>query len=270
MRIETTDVLSEESLVRLRHTRWLGNTVYYYEEIDSTNTQAKRLSREGAPNGTVVAADVQTQGRGRRGRQWITPGGRNLAFSILLRPEFPTDKASMVTLVAAMAVVKAISQIPGLSPVIKWPNDVVLGGRKVCGILTELSVQDGQIENVIVGIGINVKRQDFPAELAETATSLEEQGGRVGRAELLESVLEQFEIYYDKYLETLDVSLFRQEYEEFLANKDQQVQVLDPAGNYTGTARGINDKGELLVECDRGIVTVNSGEVSVRGIYGYI
>lgn len=268
--MEAPDTLGEAELMSIRRTRWLGSRIFYYDEIDSTNTQAKRLAEEGAPHGSVVVADVQTGGRGRRGRNWVSAGGSGIWFSLLLRPEILPDKASMLTLVAAMAVAKGIRRTTKLEPMIKWPNDVVLAGKKVCGILTELSAQVDYVNHIIVGIGINVRRQQFPPELEKVATTLEQERQlHVDRAQLLEAVLEEFEDYYEKYLHTLDVSLFREEYEELLVNQGRQIQVLDPAGAYEGIARGINEKGELLVECDRGLVTVNSGEVSVRGIYGY-
>lgn len=278
----------------LRRTRWLGIPLYVYDEIDSTNTQIKRLAQEGTPHGTVALSEAQTVGRGRRGRQWSSPMGSGIWFSLLLRPDFPPDGASMLTLVAAMAVAKAIRRITDLQPMIKWPNDVLLNGKKVCGILTELSMRDcpsnvpvngekdcsirtetsvknPQIAYIIVGIGINVRRQQFPPEITASATSLEQEGAdHVNRAALLEAVLEEFEGYYETYSRTLNVIFFQEEYESLLANRDREVQVLDPAGAYRGIARGINEKGELLVECGHGLVRVNSGEVSVRGICGYV
>lgn len=266
---EVPDILGEAELASIRRTQWLGSRIYYYQEIDSTNTQAKRLAEEGAAHGSVVVAEVQTVGRGRRGRNWISVGGSGIWFSLLLRPDIPPDRASMLTLVAAMAVTKGIRRITGRQVMIKWPNDVVVDGKKVCGILTELSAQIDYVNHVIVGIGINIRGQQFPPELQEKATTLEQGQQHIDRAWLLEAVLEEFEAYYEKFVETLDVSLFQEEYEELLVNRNRQIQVLDPAGPYEGVARGINEKGELLVECGRGLVTVNSGEVSVRGIYGY-
>ena len=267
---ESPDILGEAELSSIRKTRWLGSSIYFYQEIDSTNTQAKRLAEEGAPHGSVVVAEVQTGGRGRRGRNWVSAGGSGIWFSLLLRPEILPDQASMLTLVAAMAVTKAIRRVTSLDAMIKWPNDVVLEGKKVCGILTELSAQIDFVNHIIVGIGINVRRQEFPPELEKVATALEQERQlHVDRASLLEKVLEEFEFYYEKYLCTLDVSLFREEYQELLVNYGRQIQVLDPSGAYEGVARGINERGELLVACDRGLRAVNSGEVSVRGIYGY-
>ncbi len=252
-------------------TTWLGKNIYFYRETDSTNTRARSLAEEGAPHGSVVVAEIQNAGRGRRGRQWSSPEGAGIWFTILLKPDIRPDDASMLTLVAAMAVAGGIVRITGLTPQIKWPNDVVLSGKKVCGILTEMSAQVNHVNHVVVGIGINVKPQAFPPEIAGKATALESEYGQpVVRPLLLEAVLEEFEHYYELYMQTMDVSLFLEEYNSILANKDRQVKVLDPAGDYEGTARGINARGELLVEREGELTLVNSGEVSVRGIYGYV
>lgn len=254
----------------MENKRVIGCKAYHYEELDSTNLQARRLAGEGAPHGSVIVAQAQTDGRGRHGRSWVSEPGSGLWFSLLLRPGFLPDRASMVTLVAAMAVATGIRRTTGQPVMIKWPNDVVLDGKKVCGILTELDARIGQINHMIVGIGINIRRQQFPPELLEKATSLEqEQPLEIDRDRLLEAVLEEFEAYYKRFLERLDVSLFQEEYEHLLVNRNRKVQVLDPAGAYQGVARGINEKGELLVEWGQGLVAVNAGEVSVRGIYGY-
>ena len=265
------DVLSVEELSSIRKTAWLGQKIYFYRETDSTNTRARSLAEEGAPHGSVVVAEIQNAGRGRRGRQWSSPEGAGIWFTLLLKPDIRPNDASMLTLVAAMAVVKGIGRSTGLAPQIKWPNDIVLSGKKVCGILTEMSTQIDYVNHIVVGIGINVKEQAFPPEIAEKATALELEGKEpVSRPRLLEAVLEEFEGYYELYMRTRDVSLFQEEYNSFLVNKGRQVKVLDPAGEYEGTALGIDTKGELLVERQGEVVVVNSGEVSVRGIYGYV
>ena len=269
--VSTPDILSREELSSIRRTKWLGRDIYFYPEVTSTNTKARELADEGAAHGSLVVAEVQTQGRGRRGRQWSAPKGVGIWFSLILKPQIEPNCASMLTLVAAMAVAKGIGEVTNIRPSIKWPNDVVLSGKKVCGILTEMSAQIDYINHIVVGIGINVKRQDFPEEIAATATSVEaECGEKISRSQLLMAVLDAFERYYELYLQTMDVSLFQEEYNSFLANRDNQVKVLDPRGAYEGIARGVNEKGELLVEVDGRMTTVNSGEVSVRGIYGYV
>ena len=253
------------------HTKWIGRSLYYYDAIDSTNLQAKRLAEEGAPDGTVVVADQQSAGRGRRGRTWASPAGANLYFTVLLRPKIAPDKASMLTLVMALAVAEGIRSIA--IPGIKWPNDIVIDGRKACGILTEmsLSAEQGSIDHLVIGVGINVAKQEFPAELQGHAVALEEFTSKVNRSELLNAILQYFEGFYDLFCAQGDLSGLKKSYDALLINRDRQVRVLDPKGEYDGVARGIRPTGELIVELPDGeLREVYAGEVSVRGIYGYV
>lgn len=277
--IAVPDILSQSEVASQLHTKWLGREVRYFEEIDSTNMAAKRIAEESGGtdwHGCVVVAEKQTAGRGRRGRGWSSPPGTGLFFSILLKPPISPGNASMLTLVKGMATVRGISEVTGLKPQIKWPNDVVLNGRKVVGILTEMSAQIDYVNHIVVGTGINVSQTEFPEEIAQTATSLKlelERGEKkvsLSRAQILGAVLQYFEQYYEVYLETEDLSALMEEYDSMLVNRGKMVRVLDPLGEYKGTALGINDRGELLVEREDGICKVSSGEVSVRGIYGYV
>jgi BirA family biotin operon repressor/biotin-[acetyl-CoA-carboxylase] ligase len=274
---ENTEIFGRNELSSRMKTQWVGQPVYFYETIGSTNTQARTLSEQGAPHGTLVVADMQTAGKGRRGRVWESPAGSNLYFTLLLRPDMEVGRAPMLTLVMAMAVAEGIRQIaPGEADKIriKWPNDIVIEGKKICGILTEmsLSVEQGSIDHVVIGVGINVKPQQFPAELADKATSLcEGLGKAVSRTELLVSVCKAFETYYEQFLKTGDLTGLQEEYGRLLVNKDREVCVLDPKGEYSGIARGIDNRGQLLVDLPDGSrKTVYAGEVSVRGIYGYV
>ena len=258
-----------------RKTKWIGQTTHYYDSIDSTNSQAKRLAEEGALDGTVVVADRQTAGRGRRGRGWMSPAGKNLYFTILLRPKLAPDKASMLTLVMALAVARGIQKTtPSTAKQIgiKWPNDIVINGRKVCGILTEmsLSVEQNCIDHLAIGVGINVARQSFPEEIKERAVALDEICDDVNRSELLANILQEFEQVYARFMETEDLQDLLSAYHAMLVNMDRYVRVLDPKGEYDGIARGIKSTGELIVELPDGTRRdVYAGEVSVRGIYGY-
>ena len=279
---ESGQVFGRTEIESRLKTNWIGQSLYYYDSIDSTNVQAKRLAEEGAPDGSLVVADQQTAGRGRRGRGWISPAGANLYFTLLLRPRIAPDKASMLTLVMAMAVARGIQsrmgdgRSPGgqnASVGIKWPNDIVIMGRKACGILTELSlsVEQGTIDYLVIGVGINVKRQTFSEELQGHAIALEEVLDEVSRSELLNAVLTAFEGYYEEFLATGDLTRLQKDYNELMVNLGQQVRVLDPKGEYEGIAKGIRNTGELLVEIQGGETrAVYAGEVSVRGIYGYV
>ncbi|MCM1257945.1 MAG: biotin--[acetyl-CoA-carboxylase] ligase [Roseburia sp.] len=265
------DVLNGDELKSRRKTRWIGEEIYYFGVVDSTNIRAKQLADEGSGHGTLVVADRQEAGRGRRGKSWTSPAGTSVYMSILLKPEIKPQSASMLTLIAGLSVAKAIKEYAGLSPQIKWPNDIVINGKKVCGILAELSTEIDQIHYVVVGIGINVRNMEFPEEIAAMATSLFLEGkDEVKRAELIEAVCECFEYYYDLFCKSYDLSGLCQEYNEYLVNLGRQVKVLDPQKSFEGKALGITDTGELVVETEEGQKLVSAGEVSVRGIYGYV
>lgn len=269
--VESPDILSEEELYSLKKTAWVGERILCYEKTDSTNIQAKRLAEEGAVHGTLVVAERQEAGKGRRGRSWESPKGSGIFMTLLLRPEVKPEDASMLTLVAAMAVAKAIRTLYELPAEIKWPNDIVLNGRKICGILTEMSTEIDAINYVVIGIGINVSNRKFPEELSSIATSLALESGKdIHRAEVIEAVWEQFEQYYDKFLKKQDLTDIQEEYNSFLVSRNRQVNILDPKEPYIGVAKGITRRGELMVETGGEIRLVSSGEVSVRGIYGYV
>lgn len=250
----------------------MGRKVFFYEETASTNAAAKELADKGEPSGTLVAADMQTAGRGRRGREWASPKGKNIYMTLLLRPECTPDKASALTLVMALAVAEAVGEILPDRCKIKWPNDIVIDGKKICGILTEMSAEPDDIHYVVTGVGINVNQTSFPEELEGSATSLRlVSGRRISRARLAARVMHHFEAYHALFAEDGDLTRLIERYDALLVNRDREVRVLDPKGAYEGVARGINEKGELIVEraCDGQTVLVYAGEVSVRGIYGY-
>ena len=245
--------------------------IVHYEEIDSTNVEARRLSQGGAKSGLVVLAEKQTAGRGRRGRTWESPKGENLYFSVLLKPEIRTGQASMLTIVMAYSVARVFEEI-GLPVQIKWPNDLILSKKKVCGILTEMHLEGCEIEDVVVGVGINVNTTHFPEELLDKATSIYLETDRcTNREELLQKVLAEFQIQYDMFLRIGDLSFIKDSYNQMLVNTNQEVMILEPNSEYQGIALGINDVGELLVrKSNGGIEKVFSGEVSVRGLYRYV
>ena len=265
------DLLGESEIRSRLRTRWAGKNLIFRQTTGSTNADAKAEAEKGAPEGTLVVAERQEAGRGRRGRQWYSPEGSNLYFTLLMRPSCEPDQACMLTLVMALAVAEAVKE-QGLEAGIKWPNDIVVSGKKVCGILTEMSAEPDFIHYVVIGTGINVNQEAFPEEIAATATSLcREKGSRVSRAGLLAAVMGRFESAYARFLENRDLSGIRKDYEGLLLNKDKPVRVLDPKGEYEGIAEGINERGELLVRRRDGRTEcVYAGEVSIRGIYGYV
>lgn len=269
------DGITGAQIGSLLQTKYMGRNLVYFPETDSTNIQVKRLAEAGSPEGTLVVAESQTAGKGRRGRNWSSPPGSSIYMSYLLRPKIPPYSASMLTLLAGMACARAVREETGLEAKIKWPNDLVLKGKKICGILTEMSTELEEIHYIFTGIGINVNQTEFPEEIRDMATSLklesEKKGENFSRSALIASCMKWFEHYYEEFLLQGDFSKLKEEYEGMLANLGREVVVLDPAGEYSGICRGIDETGRLLVELPgREVRAVLSGEVSVRGIYGYV
>lgn len=266
------DLMTEAEIKSLMHTEWVAKEVLYFDTIDSTNTKAQELAEKGYPSGTLVVADKQESGKGRRGRSWVSPFGTGIFMTLMIKPDINPNNASMLTLVAALAVAKAITSVTGEEALIKWPNDIVVNSKKVCGILTEMNAQFDYINHIVVGIGINVHNESFPEEISQMASSLmiEAGGKRFHRAQIIAETMSYFEQYYDTFLKTQDLSALVREYDELLVNRNKSVRVLDPKEPFDGKAMGITPKGELIVDTWESRKLVSSGEVSVRGIYGYV
>ena len=266
------DLMTEAEIKSLLHTDWVAKEVLYFDTIDSTNTKAQELAEKGYPSGTLVVADKQESGKGRRGRSWVSPSGTGIFMTLMIKPDINPNNASMLTLVAALAVAKAITSVTGEEALIKWPNDIVVNSKKVCGILTEMNAQFDYINHIVVGIGINVHNESFPEEISQMASSLmiEAGGKRFHRAQIIAETMAYFEQYYDTFLKTQDLSALVREYDELLVNRNKSVRVLDPKEPFDGKAMGITPKGELIVDTWESRKLVSSGEVSVRGIYGYV
>lgn len=270
---ENADIFSDIEISRYIESTTMGKNLFFHKETGSTNVDVKLLAEEGAQEGTLVVADRQTAGRGRRGRNWISPAGESIYMSLLLRPTCAPDKASGITLVMAMAVLAATRELTGDNYCgIKWPNDIVINKKKMCGILTEMSAEMDAIHYVVVGVGINANQTGFAEDISQTATSIFlETEEKVDRSKLVARVMYYFEKYYEVFEQTYDLSGLVDEYNKYLLNCNKEVRVLDPKGEYEGVALGINEEGELLVKKqDQSVVAVYAGEVSVRGIYGYV
>lgn len=249
-----------------------------FEVIDSTNTKVKQLAELGEEEGTLVVAEEQTAGKGRRGRNWKSDTGVGIYMTLLLRPKLLPVKVSGLTLLAALALTKAVREVCGIEAQIKWPNDVIIAKKKICGILTEMSSEENYIHYVAVGIGINANTAFFPEEIQDTATSIYLQTGKkTDRMELTAAWVKHFCEYYQQFVKEQDLSFVIEEYNRVLANKDQEVRVYygmveqtDLENTDVGIARGIDREGALLVESEGQIKRIVSGEVSVRGLYGYV
>ena len=192
---------ADDLLARLGKTKVIGRDIRVFEQTTSTNDVVEKLARDGVKEGAVVFAESQTEGRGRLGRKWISPGRNGLWFSILLRPDLRPQEATQLTVASATALRRAIQNETGLSPEIKWPNDILVGGKKVAGILTELSAELDRVKHVILGVGVDVNQNadEFPAELRKSATSLKMAAGEmISRAELATEILRELDADYAK------------------------------------------------------------------------
>lgn len=262
------DLLDAPSIQAGLSTRTLGRNIVSLEVIDSTNEEAKRQGAAGAPDGTLCVAEQQTGGKGRLGRTWASPPGSGVWMSLLLRPQLAPQEATQLTLIVGLSVCRAIRRLTGCEAMIKWPNDIVIGRKKVCGILTELAADMEQIHYVVVGIGINANLSEFPGELQKKATSLFlETGHKIDRAALVRAVLEEFEANYDRFLTDLTAD-FITPYEALCVSLNRQVSVIRGGREITGQSIGLTKAGELLIRTEDGTtLEIGSGEVTVQGIY---
>jgi BirA family transcriptional regulator, biotin operon repressor / biotin---[acetyl-CoA-carboxylase] ligase len=265
--LEAPDRLLPEEIRSGLHTRRFGWRAHCFFETTSTNDVALELAAQGAPEGTLVVAENQTQGRGRNRRVWNSPPGENLLFSLILRPPWPADHASLITLLAAVAVARAVridAQTPAL---IKWPNDVYIHNAKVAGVLTEMKTQGERVQSMVCGIGLNVNAVPSGSELRQPAMCLAEAAGkRLSRVVVLRRVLEEFENLYQHTLEQGRVFLLRQ-YAPLSWLDGRTVTIeLSAQDRLEGTVLGIDETGALLVRLEGGLTRrVASGEVNVVG-----
>jgi BirA family transcriptional regulator, biotin operon repressor / biotin---[acetyl-CoA-carboxylase] ligase len=267
------DILSSPEIIPLLNTKSIGLNIIHFDTINSTNIKAKELASSDEFDGTIVVSEEQTSGKGRLGRTWISPKSKGIWMSIILKPPIDPINASRVTLVAAAAVFNAMQdlQIPAL---IKWPNDIVLNNKKVCGILTEMSAELNRIHYLVIGIGINVNTyaDEFPEEIKDIATSIKaETNNHIDRKTLLAGIINHFEPLYNELInfnnisESIDIC---RKNSIFLGKK---VKIIKSGKEYTVKALDINHEGQLIVEHEDGTEeTIFSGEVSMRGLYGYI
>jgi BirA family biotin operon repressor/biotin-[acetyl-CoA-carboxylase] ligase len=259
------DLLLPELLEYYRQAQDLGKAVAWLPTVDSTNTRAKELARQGASHGTLVVAEQQTAGRGRRGRDWLSEPGSGIFASVILRPNLPAEQVPLLTLTAGIALVEAVQQFGLQDAWLKWPNDVWVGERKLAGVLSELSGQMDHVDFVVIGMGINTAQRKFPGELAERATSFyRELGQEVNRAELLADVLRRLEGLLPA-LENQDSKAFLDKWRRYDRLVGRKVTVAAPAESYVGEVLGISQNGALIVRgVDGQERAVLAGDVSLR------
>ena len=248
----------------------LDRKIFYYDCLGSTNEQAKILAEEGASDGSLVIAEMQNAGKGRMGRSFFSPAGSGIWMTLILKPQILPEKASMLTLVAALAVQETMMDFD-IPSGIKWPNDIVVQGRKVTGILTEMRAEPNHVDYVILGVGINVNMKEFPEELESVATSMAQVTGKeYDRSDIVKAFLMHFEKHYQTFIKEGNLNFLRETYNHHLIHRNKHIHVHEIRQSWEGISIGINAYGELIVRKDDQDVSLCSGEVSIRGVYGYM
>ncbi|WP_182188514.1 biotin--[acetyl-CoA-carboxylase] ligase [Pectinatus frisingensis] len=264
--ISAPDLLTPGEIKAVLQTKFFGNEIKYYKTVDSTNNAAKKAALEDAAEGTVIVSEAQGSGRGRIGRGWFSPSQKGIWFSIILRPQFLPQEAPKCTLMAAVAITKAISAITGVTVGIKWPNDILYNGKKLVGILTEMNAEMDRINYIIIGMGVNVNisEQDMPADIGQIATSLLQiTGAKVSRASLLAQILLELErAYYD--IKQYGFSTILAEWKKYSVTLGNNVKVISVNETFYGKAIDIDDYGALLIDTGKKVVRVLAGDVSIR------
>ena len=262
------DLLNPQNIYHNLQTDIVGQNIIHFNTLESTNDYLKQVGND-VVEGTVVISEEQTKGKGRLGRVWESKVGDGIWMSIILKPDIMPYKAPFITLIAGASVVKALNNL-GVNAQIKWPNDIIINNKKICGILTELSAEIERINYVVLGIGMNVKNEDFDSELKNKATSLYKEGYELHRVDIVKEIFYQFELLYKKYLDNYKEEVLKicrdnsaiLNKEIYITRNDEKelVKCID-----------VNEEGNLLVKNSSGQVKeIISGEVSIRGVKGYV
>jgi len=259
--ISRPDVPIFEEITQGLNTSIIGKKLFYFKTIDSTNIYAKKLVKNGVEEGTIVVSEVQKSGRGRKSRSWSSPKG-GLWFSVILYPNIPPQKAMIVTMASSVAVAQGIIETTGLTPMIKWPNDLLINNKKVCGILTELDAEMDKINYSLVGIGINVNNE-VDDNLKDIATSLSEQTkANISRVELLRSIIKNLDKNYSKLIDK-EYSSIRKDWFSFSNIIGKRVQISDEKSVVDGIVTDVDENGCLIVNTSKENVRVVSGDLAI-------
>lgn len=271
--VSSPDLLTFEEIKDTLNTKYIGRNIVYLESVDSTNNEAKKLANKDVVEGTVVIAEEQIMGKGRLGRNFISPKYKGIWMSIILTPDINPMNVPKITQVAAASVIMGLKK-NGIKAFVKWPNDIVISGKKICGILTEMSGEINKVNYVIVGIGINVnvEEDEFTEEIRDIASSLKIQSGKtINRKEVVSSVLNYFEELYEEFVtkENIDTSIKICKESSILLGKE--IKIIERNNKFLAKALNLSNEGRLIIQHSDGKVEeIMSGEVSVRGINGYI
>lgn len=264
----TPDIINETEILFGLRTDFLGKHLYCTDQTDSTNQLAK--AHADMPDGALFLSETQTAGKGRLGRAWTSQKGEGIWMSLLLKPDIEMDCISQLTLVAGLGVCLALRKVCHVDAQIKWPNDIIVNGKKICGILTEMSAEIDRVNYVVCGIGINVNHTQFSDELSVKATSVYlETGKQWTRVPIIQATLYEIEQFYRQFLSG-GFAAVRSDYKRHCATLGKEVRILRRGSEQTAFAKDIDTDGELIIEKDGIVSRVNSGEVSVRGIYNYM
>ncbi|HHW01518.1 MAG TPA: biotin--[acetyl-CoA-carboxylase] ligase [Thermoanaerobacterales bacterium] len=265
--LKSPDLLFPEEIWSKADLSFLGDRIYYYSTIGSTNSEAKRIAQEGAPHGTLIIAEEQTKGKGRMGRSWTSPRGTGIWISIIMKPQMMPSEAPKLTILTAVAVAEAINEETNINAVIKWPNDILIQGKKVCGILTEMSAELDIVNYVVIGVGINVNNDTFPEEVKDRAISLKiAKGKTVDRLRVLACFLEKLEKHYAIAMSQGFEAVFDR-WRKLCCNLGKPVEIVTKNGFFSGVAIDIDEHGALIVKKDDGnFEKLFSGDVSLKQI----
>lgn len=266
---EDKDLLTYNNISYKLKTNIIGKKIFHFDTIDSTNDYAKKIALEEL-DGTIIISEEQTKGRGRVGRQWHSKSGEGIWMSIILKPDIIPKKAPFITLIGGASIVRALNKL-GVETFIKWPNDIIINNKKVAGILTELSAEVDKINYIVLGIGINTKTMKFSQEISEIATSLYREGYKVSRVDIVRTILEEFENLYLQYVnenvrkETLFIC------RKYSAVIGKDIYLIKEDEKELVRCLDINDDGNLIVRNENNIIKeIISGEISIRGVKGYV
>ena len=259
--------MADDLLARLGKTRVIGRAIQVFEQTTSTNDVLEKFARDGVKEGVVVFAESQTKGRGRLGRKWISPERKGLWFSILLRPDLRPQETTQLTVASAIALRRAVKTVTGLAAEIKWPNDLLIGGKKIVGILTEMSAEVDRVRHIILGIGVDVNQDvaEFPVELRKIATSLKiETGAEISRAELAVEIMRELDADYARICGG-KFSAVADEWEAACATIGRNVSVQTGVQKIRGRAEALDDDGALLVRTEHGhLERIIGGDVTLE------
>ncbi|OOB78702.1 MAG: biotin--[acetyl-CoA-carboxylase] ligase [Epulopiscium sp. Nuni2H_MBin001] len=260
-----------EQILQNLTTQYIGHNIKYFDEIDSTNTYAKQLIKQNVPEGTLVLSNIQTQGKGRLGRAWVSAADVGIWMSLVLYPKLKPEEISALTLVAGLAMCQSLRDITNLNIKLKWPNDLVLNRKKICGILSELIIGENDEVAVVVGIGVNVNTPKFNKSLPFASSLFIESERQFNRADIIVNFLSEFEHLYELYNTQRNFSSFINMYEKLCLNIGEDVYIQNNDDKYIGHVISLTEKGNLLVKKkDGNFEEIFSGEVSIRGVGDYV